>query len=258
MSERIPEEGVDDEIGNLISTFNAMIARLDTSFEQMKQFSGDASHELRTPLTVIRTQLETALNARESNAETKAIIAHCLDEAIRMSGIIENLLLLAKSDAGQVQIHTDKVNLQELINETYEESIILASEKSITVLLPTADAATVRGDGQRLRQMLLNLIDNAIKYSRQNGLISLSLTREGQRARIVVADNGIGIPEGEIGRIFDRFYRVDRARSRELGGAGLGLSISRWIVAAHGGTISVHSELNKGSEFIVDLPVISA
>ncbi len=257
MSERIPEEGVDDEIGNLISTFNAMLTRLDASFEQMKQFSGDASHELRTPLAVIRTQLETALNAQESNAETKRIIAQCLDEAIRMSGIIENLLLLAKSDAGQAEVHTARVDLKTLMEQTYEESIILASEMAIHVTLRRADDAVVRGDEPRLRQMLLNLIDNAIKYGRQEGEIVLSLEREKDRARIVVADNGIGIPRGEMPRIFDRFYRVDRGRSRELGGAGLGLSITRWIVGAHGGTITVQSEPNKGSTFTVELPAIA-
>jgi heavy metal sensor kinase len=255
LSERIPDTPVDDEIGNLIATFNAMISRLDASFEQMKQFSGDASHELRTPLTVIRTQLETALNSGDAQAETKQIIAHCLDEAIRMSGTIENLLLLARSDSGQVSLRHDRVDLKALIEETYEESIILASEKAITVTLQKADMVTVSGDEHRLRQMLLNLIDNAIKYSRQKGAINLRLVKDQAGARIVVSDNGIGIPSDEIPRIFDRFYRVDRARSREMGGAGLGLSITRWIVEAHGGTIAVQSDLRKGSEFTVVLPL---
>lgn len=255
LSDRIPEARVDDEIGNLISTFNAMISRLDASFEQMKQFSGDASHELRTPLTVIRTQLETALNSRVSPAEMKKIVAHCLDEAIRMSGTIESLLLLAKSDAGQVLIKSERVDVKALMVETYEESVILASQKSITVTLQKADPVTVRGDEYRLRQMLLNLIDNAIKYSRQKGAINLRLVKDHGSARIIVSDNGIGIPESDIPRIFDRFYRVDRARSREMGGAGLGLSITRWIVEAHGGSLSVTSDVNKGSEFTVTLPL---
>ncbi len=255
LHDRIPETAVDDELGNLILTFNEMISRLDASFEQMKQFSGDASHELRTPLTVIRTQLETALNSKVSPAETKMIIARCLDEAIRMSGTIENLLLLARSDAGQVAMKADRVDVKELMVQTYEESVILASQKSITVTLQKADPVTVQGDEYRLRQMLLNLIDNAIKYSRQKGAINLRLVREQNAARIIVSDNGIGIPEADLPRIFDRFYRVDRARSREMGGAGLGLSITRWIVEAHGGTLSVKSDLSVGSEFTVTLPV---
>ncbi len=258
LHDRIPEPEINDEIGNLISTFNAMISRLDSSFEQMKQFSADASHELRTPLTVIRTQLESALDSRRSPAELKKIVAHCLDETIRMSSTIENLLLLAKSDAGQVTVRNDKVVLQKLMEEMYEESIILASAKSITVQLQKADPATILGDEQRLRQMLLNLIDNAIKYSQYNGAINLSLVKNNGRATITVADNGIGIPAEEVPRIFDRFYRVDRARSREMGGAGLGLSITRWIVQAHGGNLTVKSEVNKGSEFTVVFPLATS
>jgi heavy metal sensor kinase len=258
LHDRIPEPEINDEIGNLISTFNAMISRLDSSFEQMKQFSADASHELRTPLTVIRTQLESALDSRRSPAELKKIVAHCLDETIRMSSTIENLLLLAKSDAGQVTVRNDKVMLQKLMEEMYEESIILASTKSITVQLQKADPAMILGDEQRLRQMLLNLIDNAIKYSQYNGAINLSLVKNNGRATITVADNGIGIPAEEVPRIFDRFYRVDRARSREMGGAGLGLSITRWIVQAHGGNLTVKSEVNKGSEFMVVFPLATS
>ncbi len=256
--DRIPEHTVPDEIGNLTATFNAMIARLDNSFEQMKQFSADASHELRTPLTVMRTQLENALDNKTNITQQREIAAHCLDECIHMSNIVESLLLLAKADAGQQLIKMAPCDLKAIVRQIYEECVILASQKSITVTLKNLDEAAVSGDIQRIRQMLLNLIDNAIKYSNVNGKIYLSLEKKGGEAVITVADNGIGIAENEIPRIFDRFYRVDRARSRSMGGAGLGLAITQWIVHSHQGTISVKSEPGNGSVFSVFLPLYNS
>lgn len=258
LHDRIPEHDTKDEIGEIISTFNAMISRLDISFGQMRQFSADASHELRTPLTVIRSQLETALNSKISQTELKKIIANCLDESMRMSDIIENLLLLAKADAGQDIIRLEPVDLQALIHQTYEESVIIASQKEISVKLEDPADVTVLGDAQRLRQMMLNLIDNAVKYNRVQGAIALSLQRQNGSVVISVSDTGCGIPSDAIPYIFDRFYRVDPARNREHGGAGLGLSIVRWIVQAHGGTISVSSSLKGGSQFQVTLPIHEA
>jgi len=253
--DRIPEHTAKDEIGEIISTFNDMISRLDVSFRQMKQFSADASHELRTPLSVMRTQLETALGSKATMSVLKKTIANCLDETLRMSGIIENLLLLAKGDSGQELIVKEPLDLRKLLSEAYDECVIIASQKSIKVTLKQPDEAMILGDGQRLRQMLLNLIDNAVKYNHENGKISFTLVRENSVAKISIADNGIGIPEHDIPRIFDRFYRVDRAK--EMPGVGLGLSIAKWIAEAHGGTISVVSQLNKGSEFIVALPLLN-
>jgi len=255
LHDRIPEHHAKDEIGKIISTFNEMISRLDISFQQMKQFSADASHELRTPLTVMRSQLETALNSRTSVTELKKIVANCLDETIRMTGIIENLLLLAKGDAEQIAMKQEVVDLSSLVQQTYDESVILASQKEINVTLDEVKPTSILGDAERLRQMLLNLIDNSIKYTPEHGRIHLGLSAENGYAKIVIADTGIGIPENEIPRIFNRFYRVDRARSRELGGAGLGLSIAQWIVLAHRGSIRVASKVNEGSEFSVLLPL---
>jgi heavy metal sensor kinase len=254
LSARLPSHEVDDEIGRLIETFNGMIVRLDSSFEQMKQFSTDASHELRTPLTVLRTQLETALSSRMSPSEIKKIVARCLDEAIRMGSILENLSLLGRGDAGQASIKRERVRLDDLLMDTYEESVILASQKSIEVKIENTANVMIWGDKQRLRQMILNLVDNAIKYSGEKTAITLSLSQSDGEAHMVVRDQGIGIPRSETGRIFDRFYRVDRARSRTLGGSGLGLAIVKWIVDAHDGKISVKSN-SKGSEFTVSLPV---
>ncbi len=255
LSARIPSHDVDDEIGRLIETFNGMIARLDSSFELMKQFSADASHELRTPLTVLRTQLETALASRTSPSELKKIVAQCLDEALRMGSILENLLLLGRGDSGQPAIKHERVRLDELMRDTYDETVILASQKSIEVKIENTDNVLIWGDRERLRQMILNLVDNAIKYSGEKSTITLSLAKNDGGAAMVVRDQGIGIPKSEIARIFDRFYRVDRARSRTLGGSGLGLAIVKWIVDAHGGTIAVKSGVDKGSEFTVTLPV---
>lgn len=255
LSARIPSHDVDDEIGRLIGTFNGMIARLDASFEQMKQFSADASHELRTPLTVMRTQLESALGSRISHSEVKRVVAQCLDEAIRMGSILENLLLLGRGDSGKPAIARERVRLDDLLRDTYDETVILASQKSIVVKIENTDNVLIWGDKERLRQMMLNLVDNAIKYSPEGGLITLSLGHSDGHATLVVRDQGIGIPKSEISRIFDRFYRVDRARSRTLGGSGLGLAIVKWIVEAHGGTIAVKSAVDRGSEFTVTLPV---
>jgi heavy metal sensor kinase len=254
LSARIPSHDVDDEIGRLVGTFNGMIARLDASFEQMKQFSADASHELRTPLTVLRTQLESALASRMSPSDVKRMVAQCLDEAIRMGSILENLLLLGRGDAGAASINRDRVRLDELLKDTYDETVILAGQKSIDVRIENTDNVLIWGDRERLRQMVLNLVDNAIKYSHEGSAITLTLGTEDGRANLVVRDQGIGIPRSEIPKIFDRFYRVDRARSRTLGGSGLGLAIVKWIVEAHHGTISVKSSMNKGSEFTVSLP----
>jgi two-component system OmpR family sensor kinase len=256
LNDRIPPHQADDEIGRLVSTFNDMIARLDASINQMRQFSADASHELRTPLAVIRTQLEEALNSNLPASDLRRVTAQCLDEAIRMTKIVNDLLLLARGEVGATSIDRSPVSLTNLLNDTFQESVVLAGTKNISVELTRTDSAVVQGDAQRLRQMLLNLIDNAIKYGHPGGRILLQLTRSDGSAVITVADDGPGIPPEHIPKIFDRFYRVDKARSREIGGSGLGLSIVKWIVGVHGGTIQVSSQVNHGTEFRVRLPLI--
>lgn len=256
LDQRIQAAGVDDELGRLAATFNEMISRLQLSFSQVQQFSSDASHELRTPLTILRGELELALRSKKNSAEeTRKVLASALEETMHMTAIIENLLTLTKADRGTTNIMMDDVWLRTIVQELQEDCMILAERKRITVRTGSLDDALVLGDAVRLRQLLLNLIDNAVKYTPEEGTVEISLVREQRTARIRISDSGIGIPPEEQAKIFDRFYRVDKARSRELGGSGLGLSISKWIADIHGGTISVESEPGKGTTFIVTLPL---
>ena len=256
LDRRIQYTGVDDELGRLVATFNDMISRLQLSFSRVQQFSSDASHELRTPLTILRGELELALRSRKKTSEEyRQILSSALEETIRMTAIIENLLTLAKADMGITKITMQDVWLRPIIQELHEDSEMLAERKKINVTLGSVDDTLVIGDPVRLRQLFLNLIDNAIKYTPEKGSVELSLIRENGNAKVRVKDTGIGIPAEEQSKIFDRFYRVDKARSREMGGTGLGLSISKWITEIHGGSISIESEANKGSIFTVTLPL---
>jgi heavy metal sensor kinase len=254
LDQRLPTTDVNDEIGRLSSTFNEMIARLNASFQQMRQFSVDASHELRTPLTIMRGEAEMALRSPKNDDQYRAVLASTIEEIARLTSIIDSLATLSKADVGQVDVHFESVNLKEMMDELYEDAEILAAKKEIDVKIDYMEDALISGDKVRLRQLLLNLVDNAIKYTPSKGHVSLALTNDNGYAKISVQDTGIGIPPNEIGKIFDRFYRVDKARSRDLGGSGLGLSIVKWIVELHHGHIGVESELGKGSTFTVWLP----
>lgn len=256
LDQKIPERAINDEIGRLISTLNGMINRLRNSFEQMKQFSVDASHELRTPLTIMRGEVELALRSQKDNAEYRSILVSILEEVSRLSNIVDNLLTLSKEDLGQREsFRNEHVNLQELMAELYEDGEIIASKKQISVELLRNEDIILSGDRVRLHQLILNLIDNAVKYTPQGGKVILSSERENGFAKIFVKDTGIGIAKEEQGKIFDRFYRVDKARSREFGGSGLGLSIAKWIAEIHNGRIEVKSEIDRGSLFTIFLPL---
>lgn len=256
LDRQIPERSVDDEMGRLISTFNGMIARLRHSFEQIRQFSADASHELRTPLTIMRGEVELALRNPKDPEEYRRVLASNLEEIVRMSTIIDNLLTLSKADLGSKEtIFEEEVGLKQLIAELYDDTEMIALKKQITMTLERNEDLTVLGDRLRLRQLFLNLIDNAIKYTPECGAIKLSCEKINGFARVRVSDNGYGIPREDQKRIFDRFYRVDKGRSREMGGSGLGLSIAKWVAEVHKGRIEVESEVNKGSTFSVYLPL---
>ncbi len=255
LDQQIPHRGVDDEIGRLVSTFNNMIMRLHDSFDRIKQFTVDASHELRTPLTIMRGEVELALRNPKEAEEYRRILASNLEEILRLSAIIENLLTLSKSDQGQDIVPMEPTNLKALIEELYEDCEVLASKKHISIEVGKKEDIFIQGDKVRLRQLFLNLIDNAIKYTPEKGTVSLMLERQNGFAIVQVADTGIGIPKEEQSKIFDRFYRVDKARSREMGGSGLGLSIAKWIAELHHGRIEVESEPKQGSTFSVFLPI---
>ena len=255
LDQTIPARPVDDEIGRLITTFNGMIRRLHDSFAQIKQFSGDASHELRTPLTIMRGEIELALRTPKSPEEYRRVLASALEEILRLTSIIDNLLLLARADQGTYEVHFSEVDLGALAEELFEDSQVLAEPKRVKVTLTMPEAVTIVGDRVRLRQLFLNLIDNAIKYTPEGGSVTLAVERRNDSAHFRVQDTGIGIPRDELSRVFDRFYRVDKARSREMGGTGLGLSIARWIAELHRGSITVASEPDRGSTFTVELPL---
>jgi heavy metal sensor kinase len=255
LDQTIPPRSVDDEIGRLITTFNEMIRRLHDSFAQVKQFSGDASHELRTPLTIMRGEIELALRSPKAPEEYRHVLVSSLEEILRLTSIIDNLLLLARADQGTYDVHFSEVDLVALARELYEDSEVLAEPTRIAVSLKADEPVTIVGDRVRLRQLFLNLIDNAIKYTPEGGSVTISVERRDGTALFAVQDTGIGIPQDELSRVFDRFYRVDKARSREMGGAGLGLSIARWIAELHRGSIGVQSTLGQGSRFTVTLPL---
>ncbi len=272
LNQRIPPPKVKDEISRLVETFNEMITRLDQSFRQIKQFSSDASHELKTPLTILKGEVEVALRKERTSPEYQQVLTSNLEEINRMGQIVDDLLLLSRTDSGEIQLNREQISLSQVLKETIPQASLLARHKNLRILaaLPEDDVS-ILGDRLRIRELLLNLIENAIKYTEEGGSVKIHLQRghspsaapgqtEGRQgengfAEIRVTDTGIGIAKEDQERIFDRFFRVDKARSREQGGSGLGLSICKWIVEAHQGKISVESELEKGSSFIVKLPL---
>jgi two-component system OmpR family sensor kinase len=255
LSERIPERKTKDELGRLIATMNGMIARLQSSFDQIKQFSMNVAHELKTPLTILKGESELALSKLPPSEETRELVSSYLEETIRMSRIVDDLLTLAKADAGQLPIEREPVDVQGLIRELFEDAALLSASKQLDIQLVKADPAIVIGDASRLRQLFRILITNAIQFTDATGTIRIRCEATGPYVVVTVEDTGIGIPANSLKEIFERFYRVDQARTRAKGGSGLGLSLAKWIVESHNGTISAQSELGKGSSFIVRLPL---
>jgi heavy metal sensor kinase len=256
LSERIPQRDVPDELGQLITTINQMIARLESSFSQIREFSLSVAHELRTPLTILKGESELALARALTREETERLVTTYLEETVRMSRIVDDLLTLAKADAGQIKILKEPVELSHLLQDIHEDAVALSSDKPLTVELRQNDEVTVIGDESRLRQLFRVLLSNAVQYTDPGGSVSISSRRAGREVHVDIEDSGIGIPQEALGKIFHRFYRVDEARTRVKGGSGLGLSIAQWIASAHSGSISVRSTPRKGSCFTVTLPVV--
>jgi signal transduction histidine kinase len=247
LSQRVGYTGPRDEIGEMATTFDHMIEHLDRVFQSQRYFVDDASHELRGPLTVIRGNMDL-LKRKLGEEERRESLNAMERESIRMSKIVDDLLLLAEVESGQLE-QKQKVSLKEIVLGEMERAKALAIERKIIV--EHKEDLAVRGDAQRLRQLLANLVDNAIKYTPDHGTITLSLFRDNSWARMEVTDTGIGISPDHIPHIFDRFYRVDKARSRASGGTGLGLAIVKGIAEQHGGKVTVTSKPSKGSTFTV-------
>ncbi|MCI0417683.1 MAG: ATP-binding protein [Acidobacteria bacterium] len=260
LKERLTEQPTGDEIQQLARTLNQMFERLDASFRQMVRFTADASHELRTPLTVIRGNLELLLQFKPvadielGSPDAKEIVAQTLEETEQLSKTVGQLLELAQMDSGEITLERETFDLAELTQTAAEQMSLLAEDKGIRLQTEPMSRLTFSGDRYRIKQVLLNLIDNAIKYCPSGSEIQLGLSKDAQNTVIKVRDNGPGIPGDALTHLYDRFYRIDKARSRELGGTGLGLSICKSICEAHGGRIEVESQIREGSTFRVLLP----
>ena len=250
LSRRVPHSGRTDEIGDLARAFNQTLERLERLFRSQQRFLADVSHELRTPLTSVRGNLDLMRRFGTYDEESMEVIQ---EEMERMSRLLGDLLLLARADTGGLPLRHEPVELDTVLFEVYRQ--VSRIEKPVAVELTAVDQATILGDEDRLKQLLLNLVDNGIKYSRPGGAVRLSLAKDKGWAQLVVSDTGIGIPTEDLPHIFDRFYRVDKARSRAQGGSGLGLAIAKWIVQAHGGAIKVDSTVGVGTTFTVTLPI---
>jgi heavy metal sensor kinase len=243
-----------DELGRLALVLNDLLSRLDRSFENMRQFTADASHEVRTPLSIIRGEAEVALSQNRDESEYRESLSVILDEARRLSLMVDDMLALVRADAGQHKLKKHEFYLNDLVDECIRAVHVLALNKGVTLNSTSPADIPFFGDEDLLRRMLLNLLDNAIKYTPSGGLVEVSLSCDGEFAKISVRDNGIGVPAEASSQIFERFYRVGKARSRADGGSGLGLSITKWVAEAHNGTIDLVSKAGSGSTFTVTLP----
>ena len=257
LSSRLDVTNPRDELGQLATTINDLLTRLETSFKEQQRFIADASHELRTPLAVLRGETEVALEKPRTTGEYQESLELIKDEAERLSRIVEDLFILARQPIDTpAALMKEPLSLNDAVSDCARAARVLAIRKGVQLKSEADSSAIVlNGDEELLRRMILNLLDNAVKYTPEGGQVSIRLARQNGHAQITVRDSGIGILPADQPHVFDRFYRVDKARSRALGGAGLGLSIVRWIVDAHEGKIEVESTPGKGSAFTVELPV---
>lgn len=255
LAEQLPRTGNGDELDQLTAVFNAMTIRLAASFNRIREFTLHASHELKTPLTVMRGELETSL-AETLEPEARERLLSQLDEIDRLTKIVDGLTWLTKADAGLIQLRQELVQLDELVRESFADAQILARPHQIRVALTRCEAGFTQGDRHRLRQLFLNLTDNAIKYNEPLGVVEISLTKAGSEFELRISNSGKGIQAEKLERIFDRFYRGDDSHSSQIEGCGLGLSIAKWIVQAHGGSIRIESSPGQHTMAIVRLPLI--
>ena len=254
LGQRLPQRSVNDEIGRLVHVLNDVFNRLERSFAQATRFSSDASHELKTPLTIMRGEIESALRSEVDNPRIESLLDGLLEQTERLSAIVEKLLLLSRADAGALTLRKEPVDLSAMCHELVEDAEILALRKKITTKFDISPAIAVYADESYLRRILLNLLDNAIKYNVDGGTVSISLGKSDSLAIFRIANTGPEIPPEHENRIFERFYRADPSRSSETVGSGLGLSICRELVLAHGGDIWLDRVQPGWTAFALTLP----
>ena len=256
LHQRMDRTGNRDELDRLTVVFNSMTQRLDDSINRIREFTLHASHELKTPLTILRGEIETKLREPSVSSADREFFAAQLDEIARLAKIVDGLTLLAKADSGHVALAQEPVRLDELVRDSFADAQLLARPHHLEVELQGCDETTICGDRHRLKQLLLNLTDNAIKYNQPEGRVTIGLSRNNGTAALTITNTGPGIPAEKLPRVFDRFYRGDDSHSSEIEGCGLGLSIVRWIVKAHGGTIHLTSDASKLTTVTVQLPAL--
>jgi len=256
LSSRLEVPKARDELRRLTETLNAMLARIEASFKSITQFTADASHDLRTPVAVIRATAEITLRKPRTPEEYHRALSTILETSVDTSELLENLLTLARADAGAAGMEMRPLDLAAHVQKARERAALLGLEKALDVTATTPpEPVWVKADAIAVDRLLLILLDNAVKYSPSGGRCEIALSQSENHAQITVRDSGAGIPETELNNIFDRFYRVDRVRSKNTGGAGLGLAIARGIAEMHGGTIAAESTVGSGSAFHVQIPV---
>ncbi len=260
LKERIPVDNPKDEFGHMARVLNGLLARLGESFEQLQHFTSDVSHELRTPLAAIRSVGEVGLQSDHSSEKYRDIIGSMLEEVARLTAMIDTLLTIAHADSGEVELHRTIFTLNDLVRESVTIVGVLAEDKKQIIVMAGESQLSVSADRGFLRMAVINLLDNAVKYSPTGSAIRLRLSDANaasdqvQFVELAIEDEGPGIPEDKATRVFDRFYRVDEGRTRDAGGAGLGLAIAKWAVEAHAGTINVTPRSPNGSIFSIRLP----
>jgi len=245
----------EEEVQRLVQSFNAMVARLSQSFDQMRRFNADVAHELRTPLAILQGESEIALRSESLPEDIRTVLISNLEELGRLTRIVNDILMLSEVEAGAQLLVTEPINLKPLIGDLADQMQLLAMERSLEIQVHDLPDAIVEADDLWMRRAVLNLLDNAIKYSREGGKIQIAMSNEAGKVRISVRDEGIGISKRDQPHIFDRLFRADPARSRSSGGSGLGLALVKWVVEAHHGKITVTSAPDQGADFQVELPL---
>jgi len=253
LNQRLRMPRTEDEVGRLAVTFDEMLNKLETSINKERQFASDASHELRTPIAIISAQAEEALSGAHKVKEYKEALSIVQNESKKMSHIISQLLMMYRSDEGRYKFNFEVLNLKLIVGEIVNEFQNIAKDNGIKISFDAEEEIKIRVDQTLITRLLINLIDNAVRYNKKGGKVSVNINRENGFAKIIVEDNGIGIADKEIPYIFDRFYQADKTRGNQ--GTGLGLSIVKWIVDLHKGEINVESKVNQGSKFVIKLPL---